>query len=302
MLLSGLLASLVISATVVTATDETEESRSARGLYNEGTQKLQNGKLREAELVLQTAVAKNEDAIQPVALYNLAHVRFQQGAAVLKESPDGPATQKRGNNANLTTEAALHAADEALAGYDLDAIIAAYMNGRGVRKELKEAMKAVKKALESHGAVIARWQRASGDFKSAHELQVSYQDAMFNAEVVDQHLAKLIDQQEIMMMCMKCMGDSKQELKEKMDKLKELLPESLKQQCEGDDEEDEDAEQPKEPKEGQKEADPRDGRELWLTPEEAARLLEAMKLDGNRKLPMGFEESLKPKERGGRVW
>ena len=101
---------------------------------------------------------------------------------------------------------------------------------------------------------------------------------------------------------MQCMSDKGKKLKEKMAQMKDLLPESRKQECQGDDEEDEDADKPKEPKEGQQEAKPRDGREMWLTPEEARRLLEAMKLDGNRKLPMGFDEAQKPRDRGGRVW
>ena len=281
---------------------EADLADSARLLYNDGTQKLRDGKWREAEATLQTAVARSEGAVQTAALYNLAHVRFQQGVDVLKDAPDRAAARKRGDSASAAADGALRIADEALAGYDLDAIVAAYMHGRGVRKEIKKAREAVKEALETHGAVIARWQRASGDFKSALELRGRYDSAQHNAELVDRELAKLIDQQEAMQMCMQCMSNKGQELKEKMAKMKDLLPDSRKQECQGDEDDDEETDKPKEPQEGQKEAKPRDGREMWVTPEEARRLLEAMQLDGNRKLPMGFEESRQPRDRGGRVW
>ncbi len=297
----GMAMALLVGVSASAALWDEDDSQSSRALYNEGTQKLREGKLRDAELALQTAVARNRETVQPVALYNLGQVRFQQGAEVLKDAPDGTAANAHGAMADAAADSALQAADEALAGYDLNAIVAAYMHGRGARKQLKTAMEAVKQALESYGAVISRWQRASGDFKSAQELRGKYDDAQFNAEVVDRNLAKLIDRQEALQMCMQSMGEKKSDLKKKMKQLKDLLPESLKQQCEGD-EEDEDADEPKEPKPGEKEAKPRDGRKLWLTPEEAARLLEAMMLDGNRKLPMGFKESRPPQDRSGRVW
>lgn len=276
----------------------------ARGLYNEGTLQLHAGKLREAEATLQTAVARGEGAVQTAALYNLAHVRFRQGVEVLKDAPNPAAARQRGDRANAALDNALRLADEALAGYDFDAIVAAYMHGRGVRKDAKKAREAVKEALETHGAVIARWQRASGDFKSALELRGRYDAAQTNAARVDRELAKLIDQQERMQMCMKCMSEKGKQLKEKMAQMKDLLPESRKQEClgDGDEEDDEESDEPKEPKEGQQESKPRDGREMWLTPEEARRLLDAMQLDGNRKLPMGFEETRQPRDRGGRVW
>ena len=69
------------------------------------------------------------------------------------------------------------------------------MQGKGARKELKAAMAAVKKAMEAHGAVLSRWRRASGDFKSAHELRSSFEDARLNAQVVDRCIAALVDKE-----------------------------------------------------------------------------------------------------------
>jgi len=58
-----------------------------------------------------------------------------------------------------------------------------------MRKELKAATEAVRKALDVCGTTLARWQRASGDFKSALELKPSERDAQENAEVVDRCIA-----------------------------------------------------------------------------------------------------------------
>jgi len=39
-----------------------------------------------------------------------------------------------------------------------------------------------------------------------------------------------------------------------------------------------------------------------MSPEETARLIETLKLDANRKLPMGFEQEAMTKKRTGRHW
>ena len=57
----------------------------------------------------------------------------------------------------------------------------------------------------------------------------------------------------------------------------------------------------KEAKKGQ-EKESRQGREMAMTWEEAARLLESLKLDANRKLPMGMDQTGNPKNRAGREW
>lgn len=152
--------------------------------------------------------------------------------------------------------------------------------------------------------MLGKWQRASGDFKSAHELQASDQDARTNAEVVDRHIARLVDTQQLMMKGEQALKQKRQELKEKMGKMKQKLPKEEQQKCSNgdedeDDEEDGKKEPPKEPKDGQQEPKPKEGREVPLTPEEAARLLDLLKLDANRKLPLGVENSEETKDRSG---
>ena len=50
-----------------------------RQFFNAGTQKLSEGKLREAEAFLESTLASQQARLQPPALYNLGHVRFRQG-------------------------------------------------------------------------------------------------------------------------------------------------------------------------------------------------------------------------------
>jgi hypothetical protein len=166
---------------------------------------------------------------------------------------------------------------------------------------LKLATEAVKKAMDKYGVVLQRWQRASGDFKSAYELRTAALDARDNADIVDQHIARLVDElNQMKQTCQQCQnaGDK---LKEKMKKLKAMMPEQQKKQCSGDDDEEEDG-KPRLPKEGDKEGPSKDGHEIPLTPEEAGRLLEALRLDGNRKLPLGVGDSTPPRSRSGRQW
>jgi hypothetical protein len=285
-------------------TPPTAPPTTPRDFYNAGTRELREGKLREAELSLQTAVASQEDKVQRLALYNLGHVRFQQGVEALKKAPDARAAAARSQAACAATDAALQMADEALKGYDIEAIVAAYMNGRGARKQLRAATDAVKRALEEHAAVLHRWRRASGDFKSVNELR-SDADARRNADLVDEQIAKLVDRAQALQIAMQSCSNKKSELQGKLGQLKKLIPKDRLQQCQnGEEDEEDEEEQPKEPKAGQQEAKPKEGQERLIGPEEAMRLLESLKLDGNRKLPMGLEQTGDPKDRDrtGRDW
>jgi hypothetical protein len=277
--------------------------KAPRDFYNIGTRDLRAGKLSEAELSLQTAVASQDGKVQVAALYNLGHVRFQQGAEALKKAPDAGQAEARGRAACAATDQALQVADAALNSYDLEALVAAYVHGRGVRKQIKSATEAVKKALEEHGAVLARWQRASGDFKSAFELHPD-DDARANAERVDRQIAKLVDRQQALKLAMQSCNTKKESLQGKLGEMKKRIPKDKLKQCQNGEEDDDEEEPPKEPKPGQQEPKPKesDGRERLMSPEEAARLLEALKLDANRKLPMGFEKEAKPRDRTGRDW
>ena len=299
--LAGLLAGTVLSSFALEPSRT--EPVTPRELYNDGTARLREGKLREAEASLQVAVASNHEKIQTPALYNLGHTRFQQGAETLKEIKDGKGTKVRGEAAAEMGEDAIKAADQAMNGFSIDHLVEAYMQGKGARKELKAATEAVKTALDKYGVVLQRWQRSSGDFKSAYELRTAASDARDNAGIVDQHIARLVDElNQAKATCEKCQNAGNK-LKEKMKKLKELMPEQQKKQCENPGDEDEDEEgKPRLPKEGEKEGPSKDGHEIPLTPEEAGRMLEAMRLDGNRKLPVGAGDSTPPKGRTGKQW
>ncbi len=293
-----------IQPCTLAAAEDPDNPASARQLYNDGTQKFREGKLREAEAFLQGAVASQNEPVQVPALYNLGHVRFQQGVQELKGGPDAKATAARAKQACDLGDGALRAADEALAGSDFDAMVAAYRRGRGARKDLKAAGEAVKRALESYGTVLAKWQRASGDFKSAHELRSADTDAQHNADVVDRSIARLVDSQQMMMQSQQCTSQKREALRQKMGQLKKRLPKEQQQQCSNgeEDEDDEEEGKPKEPQQGQEEPKPKEGKQMFLTPEEAARLLEMLKLDANRKLPLGMEETGTPKDRKRRNW
>src|SRR5258705_148388 len=67
-----------------------------REFFNAGTQNLRNGKLREAEALLESALASQQQRLESPALYNLGHVRFGQGIEELKKSPSARPTLARG--------------------------------------------------------------------------------------------------------------------------------------------------------------------------------------------------------------
>ena len=82
----------------------------------------------------------------------------------------------------------------------------------------------MQRALKVHGAVLARWERASGDFKSAAELNSADTDARHNAEVVDRCIAKLVDSLREMQQCANGMCDKGQQLGEALKQLKGRIP------------------------------------------------------------------------------
>src|SRR3954451_16866539 len=56
-----------------------------REFFNAGTRRLREGKLREAEAFLESALNSQIQNLQPSALYNLGEVRFNQGIEELKK-------------------------------------------------------------------------------------------------------------------------------------------------------------------------------------------------------------------------
>jgi tetratricopeptide (TPR) repeat protein len=276
----------------------------SREFFNVGSRKLREGKLPEAEAFLQSALARQDERVRPPTLYNLGHVRFAQGLEELKKALSAKPPAVRGRAATQRGDQAIQQAADALAGNDVQKMVAAYQHGRGVRKELKAAAEAVRRALELHGAALRKWQRALGDFKSAAELNPADAEARHNAEIVERAIAKLVDSIIEMQQVAMGMSPRERELAEKLKQLKGQIPEPfMPPGAAGDDEDDEDGKgRPPEIKPGDKEGATKEGEEIMISPETAGWLLEGFKLDGERRLPMGQGEQGKPQDRAKRNW
>lgn len=303
-----LVAGIVILSGEQSLRADGDKPADARDLYNQGTRQISAKKLREAEGALQAAVASQNHKVQETALYNLGEVRFQQGVEELKKAGDNKGTKFAAKHAEESGDSALRAVEAALNSPDVQEMVSAYMQGKGARKELKAATEAVKKALESNAAVLNKWRRASGDFKSAHELKPADRDAEKNAEAVDRSIALLVDRQNMMMPAMDGMQKQRGDLGKKLSELKKKMPEDVGKQMKGGEEEDDEEEdkgKDKEPKEGQEERPQKPGDKMQLTLEEAERMLDMLRLDTNRKLSLLGEEpkeAPKPGDRKRRDW
>jgi tetratricopeptide (TPR) repeat protein len=274
---------------------------SPREFYNAGTRELHAGKLREAEASLETALAGQSPALQPPALYNLGHVRFGLGLEELKKGPAAKPSSQRGRAAAQTAQDASRDADAALASDEVQKMVASYLRGRGARRELKAATQAVKRALQTYGNALTKWQRSSGDFKSTLELNRADSDAKANADAVDRYIARLVDSIRELQQAAAALGNKGDELKEKMKQLKGRIPApDMPPGAAGDDDDDEDS--PNGPQQGDKEGASKQGEEMSLSPEQAAWLLNGFKLDSQHRLPMGQESTALPKDKSGRTW
>lgn len=273
-----------------------------REFFNVGTEMLKAGKLREAEALLQSALSAQKERVETPALYNLGHVRYAQGIEELKKGPSAGPGLTRAQAAGLTADEAIREADAALAGTDIQRMINAYLRGRGARRGLREAAKAVRQAMETYGATLLKWQRASGDFKSAVELNAADSDARQNADIVDRSIAKLVDTLRMLQQAAAALGQQKQDLGEKMKQLKGKIPDDQAPPGgAGEDEEEED--QPNGPRPEDKESPGKEGeQQMSLSPEQAAWMLEGFKLDSERRLPMGDTDTAEPKNRSRRTW
>src|SRR6185369_13879351 len=158
-----------------------------------------------------------------------------------KKGPSAKPTAARGRAAAQTAEEAARDADQALASDDVQKMVASYLHGRGARRELKAATQAVRRALESHGAALSKWQRSSGDFKSTVELNRADAEAQQNADTVDGYIAKLVDSLRELQQAAGQMGKKNDELSEKLKQLKGRIPApDMPPGAAGDDDEDED--------------------------------------------------------------
>ena len=286
----------------------------ARGFYNAGTQKFRAGKLGEAETLLLASVSKQDEPLQPPALYNLGHVRFAQGAEELKKSTSAQGGAERSRAATRNGAGAIQQAESALAGNDIQAMVDAYLTGRGARKELRAASEAVRRAMTAYGKTLVKWRRALSDFQSAAELQPTDTNASHNAEVVANEIARLVDSLKEMQQMAKPMAGTSARLNELLQQLKGRIPApNMPPGAPGGDDKD-DGEDGKDGKKdgegttvesltGMKEGETDGGKELGrtLSSDEAARLLDGLQPDG-KLLPMGQGEQGKPRDRKGKTW
>ena len=275
----------------------------ARDFYNAGTRLLATKKFVEAEKMFQAALAAQDDRVQPVALYNVGHTRFAAGAERLKQGPDAQKVSAQGTGALAAGDHAIHQAQSALAENNLDKMIAAYLEGRGARRSLREAEKAVSAAMETYGKTLEQWMRAEDDFQGTAELNPTDTNAVHNAEVVKGCIAKLVDSVRKMQAMMGMMGQQKQDLGKLLAKLKGSIPaQNAPPGPAGDDDEDDQGTTP-DMLTGQKESAARQGDQLqMLSPDQASQILNGLSLDGTKRLDMSDKEGKPPKDRNGRNW
>jgi tetratricopeptide (TPR) repeat protein len=277
---------------------------SPREFYNAGTKMLAVTNFAEAEKYFQAALAAQDERVQPAVLYNLGHTRFDEGSELLKKGPDAQKTAAQGNAALAAGDHAIRQSEAALAEKNVEKMVAAYLEGRGARRELREAEKAVQAAMETYGKTLAKWQRAADDFKGAAELNPADTNAAHNAEIVERGIAKLVDQQNQMMQMMGAMGKQKQDLGNMLSQLKGQIPAPNAPPGAAGDDDDEDKGVQPDSLAGQKENASREGGqiEMPLSPDVAGQLLGGLGLDGSRRLPMNETNTSQPKERSRRTW
>ncbi len=282
------------------AATEAPPPSTPRELFNAGTRKMVEKKYREAEALLEAALGAQDPRLQVPSLYNLGNLRYEQGLEELKKAPPGGTMEMAGNMSGQEGNEALHDVDDALASDDIQQMVAAYLRGRGAQHDIRAAVKAIQKSLQAHNSTLTKWTRASGDFHSTVELDAKNKDAQFNRDAVDGSIARLVDTIKRLQMLAEGLGKMKQELGDKLKKLKGKIPaENMPPGAPGGDEEED--EQPKGPKEGDMDGPTREGKEIMLTPEQAAWLLDGYKLDNEKRLPMGFKEG-QPTPRKGKDW
>ncbi|HEY5344935.1 MAG TPA: VWA domain-containing protein [Verrucomicrobiae bacterium] len=276
----------------------------ARDFYNAGTRLLARTNFADAEQMFDSALAAQDESVRPMALFNLAHSRFDEGVELLKKGPDAQKVSEQGNAALAGGKNALRSGESALAENDLSKMIAAYLEGRGARHGLHDAEKAVQSAMETYGKTLLKWQRAADDFKGAAELNPADTNATHNAKIVERGIAKLVDEINKMQAMMGALGKQKQDLGKMLSKLKGQIPApDAPPGAAGEDGDEDDGISP-DSLAGQKENAARAGDQMQvpLSPDQAGQILDGLSIDGSRRLPMGDKQGASPKDKNGRNW
>ncbi len=280
----------------------------AISLYNAGTRCLGAKDFTTAQILFHAALAAQDDGVRPWALYNLGETCVAQGTAYLKAGPNASRTEQAGAEALSTGDAALSHISTALNGNDLSDLEAAYWQGRGALKELHAVGKALQAALDAHGKTLRAWQQGADDFHGVRDLNPGESQAASNEQSVDVAIAKLVDSLRQMQKTASAMGAQGKKLQDALKQLRGRMPKPGPSPGGpgGDSDDDGDGVNGPQPADlaGLKEGDTREGQELQLhiSPEEAARILDGLMLDGGRRLSMSDQQGTKPTDRKGRNW
>ncbi|HTV42396.1 MAG TPA: hypothetical protein VMF08_17645 [Candidatus Sulfotelmatobacter sp.] len=279
------------------------EPVTARDFYNAGTELLAAKKFDEAEQMFLSALAAQDERVQPPALYNLAHARFADGLAALKRGPSAEAVNAQGAAADAEAGAAIQQGQAALAENDLSKLIAAYLAGRGARRDVRMAEEALRQAMQTYGETLRKWQQADDDFKSAAELNPADANASRNSRIVEQYIARLVDSIRQMQNMGAKLGDKHKKLNELLKQIGGRIPKpNLPPGAPGDKDKDEDGDIQPEDLQGLEETPTRTDNpsEARLSRDEAAQILNGIPLDSAQRLIMN-EHPTNP-HGNGRNW
>ena len=279
----------------------------ARELYNEGVSRLGKGELRDAEMALRKAAGADVETVQPLALYNLGHVRFRQGEETLKGEGNRQQLLDSSAVAVAVAEEAIRSGGKALESDAVQEIIAAYMEARAARKELRFSRDETSRTMGLIGSALERWRRSVGDFHSALELDAANADAKVNAAVVERKIEELLKFKKQMEEKSGQVAEEREKIKEMMKKMRGKIPKEMQRESD-EEEDDDDEEEKKDPQVGEKQQQ-RIGSDREVSPDMARWLKETMKRRtmslGTKQEGEGFkptEEQRKPQQRKGRDW
>ena len=280
----------------------------ARELYNDGVAKLGKGELRDAEMSLRKAAGAEVETVQPRALYNLGHVRFRQGEETLKGEGNRGQLLDSSAAAIAVAEEAIRGGARALENDALQEIIAAYLDARAARKDLRFSRDETSRTMGLIGSAMERWRRSVGDFHSALELDAANGDAKTNAEVVERKIAELLKFKKELEQKSEQVAEEREKIKEMMKKMRGKIPKEMQRESDDEEDDDEEEEKKEEPKPGEKQQQ-RIGSDREVSPDMARWLKETMKRRtmslGTKQEGEGFkptDEQRKPQPRKGRNW
>jgi tetratricopeptide (TPR) repeat protein len=261
----------------------------ARELYNHGLEKLQTKDLREAERSFLDAARTNQDAVQPLAVYNLGHVRFLQGKETLSGEGNRQLILESGEAATALAEEVLRKGSSALLGdSDVRTLVERYNEARSARRQMRMPREETTRALDLLGSALKRWRASVNNFRSAHELDPANEDAKFNGDVVERHIAEQLRFEKKLQEQQAGITQRRKELRELMKKLWEQIPPEFRQEPQEGDEDDGDDEEDEEGENGQREKEDSEGGEK----EEEER--RKQKSAGRQKQRLGSDREIDP--------